>query len=58
MGFPMSEAYNLPVNAKSLVGSVMVNVCGSYYPLHMAMVEVSSQRILVDKAFRYPSALG
>ena len=24
---------------------------GSHYPLHMAMVEVSSQRILVDKAF-------
>ena len=50
MGFPVSEAYGLPVNAKSLVGSVMANVCGSLYPLHMAMVEVSSQRILVDKA--------
>ena len=23
MGFPMSEAYGLPVNAKSLVGSVI-----------------------------------
>ena len=54
MGFPVSEAYGLPVNAKSLVGSVMANVCGSHYPLHMAMVEVSSQRILVDKAVSVP----
>ena len=45
MGFPVSEAYGLPVNAKSLVGSVMANLCGSHYRLHMAMVEVSSQRI-------------
>ena len=51
MGFPVSEIYGLPVNAKSLVGYVMANLCGSHYPLHMAMVEVSSQRILVDKAF-------
>ena len=51
MGFPMSEAYGLPLNAKSLVGSVMANLCGSHYPLHMAMVEVSSQRVLIDKAF-------
>ena len=54
MGFPVSEAYGLPVNAKSLVGSVMANVCGSHYPLQMAMVEVSSLRILVDKAFSVP----
>ena len=51
MGFPMSEAYGLPLNAKSLVGSVMANLCGSHYPLHMVMVEVSSQRVLIDKAF-------
>ena len=57
MGFPVSEAYGLPVNAKSLVGSVMANVCGSHYPLHMAMVEVSSQRILVDKAFSVPKCV-
>ena len=44
MGFPMSEAYGLPLNAKSLVESVMANLCGSHYPLHMAMVEVSSQK--------------
>ena len=57
MGFPMSEAYGLPLNAKSLVGSVMANLCGSHYPLHMAMVEVSSQRILVDKAFSVPKCV-
>ena len=51
MGIPVSEAYSLPTNAKSLVGSVMANLCGSHYPLHMAMVEASSQRVLIDKAF-------
>ena len=35
----------------------MANVCGSHYPLHMAMVEVSSQRILVDKAFSVPECV-
>ena len=57
MGFPMSEAYGLPLNAKPLVGSVMTNLCGSHYRLHMAMVEVSSQRILVDKAFSVPKCV-
>ena len=57
MGFPVSEAYGLPINAKSLVGSVMANLCGSPYPLHMAMVEVSSQRILVGKAFLVPKCV-
>ena len=51
MGFPMSEAHGLLLNAKSLVGSVMANLCGSHYPLHMVMVEVSSQRVIIDKAF-------
>ena len=57
MGFPMSEAYGLPLNAKSLVGSVMANLCGSHYPLHMAMVEVSSQRVLIDNAFSVPKCV-
>ena len=57
MRFPVSEAYGLPVNAKSLVGSVMANLCASHYPLHMAMVEVSSQIILVDKAFSVPKCV-
>ena len=57
MGFPMSEAYGLPLNAKSLIGSVMANLCGSHCPLHMAMVEPSSQRILVDKAFSVPKCV-
>ena len=57
MGFPMSEAYGLPVNAKSLVASVMANLCGSHYPLHMVMVEVSNQRILIDKAFSVPKCV-
>ena len=51
MGFHVSESYSLPMNAKSLVGLVMANLCGSHYPLHMAMVEASSQRVLIDKAF-------
>ena len=57
LGFPMSEAYGLPLNAKSLVGSVMANLCGNHYPLHMAMVEVSSQRVLIDKAFSVPKCV-
>ena len=57
MGFPVSEAYGLPVKAKSLVGSVMANLCGNHYPLQMAMVEVSSQKILVDKAFLVPKCV-
>ena len=57
IGFPMSEAYGLPLNAKSLIGSVMANLCGSHYPLHMAMVEASSQRVLVDKAFSVPKCV-
>ena len=57
MGFPMSEAYGLPLNAKSLIGSMMANLCGSHYPLHMVMVEASSQRVLVDKAFSVPKCV-
>ena len=57
IGFPVSEDYGLPVNAKSLVGSVMFNVRGSHYPLHMALVEVSSQRILLEKAFSVPKCV-
>ena len=30
MGFPVSEAYSLPLKAKSLVGSVMANLCKSH----------------------------
>ena len=57
MGFPISEAYSLPLNANSLVGSVMANIRGSHYSLHMAMVEVSSQKLLIDKAFSVPKCV-
>ena len=57
MGFPVSEAYSLPMNAKSLVGSVMANLCGSHCPLHMAMVGASSQRKTIDKAFSIPKCV-
>ena len=49
LGFPVSEAYSLPTNAKSPVGSVMAN------PLPMEMVAASSQRVLIDKRSRYQS---
>ena len=39
MGFPVSEAYGLAVNAKSLVGSVMANLWPTY-PLHMVVCGV------------------
>ena len=45
------------MNAKSLVGSVMANLCGFHYPLNMAMVEASSQRVLFDKAFSIPKCV-
>ena len=51
MGFPVSEAYSLSVNANYSVESVMANFCGSHHPLQMSMVEASSQRVVVDKAF-------
>ena len=57
MGFPVSEACSLPTNAKSLVGSVMINLCGSHYPLQMAMVEASCQGVLNDKAFSIPKCV-
>ena len=57
MGFPVSEAFRLPMNAKSLVRSVSANLCWSHYPLHMAMVEASSQRVLIDKAFSIPKCV-
>ena len=47
----------MALNAKSLIGSMMANLCGSHYPLHMAMVEASSQRVLVDKAFSVPKCV-
>ena len=55
MGFPVSEAYSLPLNAKSTVGSVMANFCRSHYKLHMPMVEASSQEATTEKLSRYPS---
>ena len=57
MGFPLSEAYSLPMNAKSLVGSVMASWGGKPYLLHMAILEASSQRLLIDKAFSVPKCL-
>ena len=57
MGFPVSEANSLPMNAKFLVSSVMANLCGSHYPLHMAMVEALSQRVLIDTAFSVPKCV-
>ena len=47
-GFPMSEAYSLPMKVKSSVGSIMAKLCGSHYQLHMSMVEASSQRVMID----------
>ena len=57
MGFPVSEANNLPMNVKSLAGSVMATLCGNLHPLQMAMVEASTQRVLIDKAFSLPKCV-
>ena len=55
--FPMSEACSLPINAKSLVGTVTASSCGSHNPLHMSIVEASSQRMMIDKAFSVPNCV-
>ena len=49
MGFPVSEAYSLPMCAKSLMRSVSAN--GSHYRLQKSKVEASSQRVMIDNAF-------
>ena len=35
----------------------MVNLGGSHYPLLMAMVEASNQRVLIDNAFSVPKCV-
>ena len=50
-GIPWSEAYNLPLNAKSVMESVMAIFCGSIYPMHMSVVEVYKKKVLTDRAF-------
>ena len=57
MGFPKSESYGLPTNAKSLVGSVMASFCKINYSVPMVEAEVSSQRILINNAFCFPKYL-
>ena len=57
MGFFVSEAYSLPMNLKSLMGSVMANLCGSHFSLHKAIVEASSQRLLIHKALSGPKCV-
>ena len=37
--------------------SVMANLCGNHYQLHMSMVEASSQRVMFDKVFAAPKCL-
>ena len=49
MGFPVS----LLMYVKSL-GSVIATYCGNHYSLHMSLVEVSSQRVIIDKVFLVP----
>ena len=45
------------MNMKYLMGSVMASLWGSHCPLHMAMVEASSQKLLIDKAFSVPKCV-
>ena len=72
MGFPVSEASSLPMNAKSLVGSKWPNSVGSLvgflveskWPIcveatthYTSSVLASSQRVLIDKAFSIPKSV-
>ena len=35
----------------------MANFCGSHYPLQMSMMEASSHRVMIDKAFSVPNCV-
>ena len=56
-GIPLKEAYSLPMKAKSPVGSVIASICGRNYTLHLSMMDVSSQRVIMDKAFSGPKCV-
>ena len=49
MSFPVSDSYGLPTNAKSLEGSVMSSFFECNHAMHIVMVELPSQKLLIDK---------
>ena len=54
MNFRQGETYRRPSGARYLVGSTLVPMCKSRYPVHFVAVDVRSTRTIVDQAFSVP----
>ena len=54
MNIKQSETYRRPSGARYLVGSKLVPMCKSQYPVHFVAVDVKSTRTVVDQAFSVP----
>ena len=52
-----SEIYRRPSGARYLVGSTLVPMCKSRYPVHFVAVDVKSTRTIVDQAFSVPKCV-
>ena len=51
LGFPVREAYSMPMDTISLLGSVMANFCGSIARYTCQWWKCLSQRVMIDNAF-------
>ena len=51
MNIRNSETYRRPTGARYLVGSILVPMCNSKYPVHFVAVDVKSTSMIVDQAF-------
>ena len=57
MNFRHGETYRRPSGARYLVGSTLVPMCKSRYPVHFVAVDVRSTRTIVDQAFSVPKSI-
>ena len=57
MNIRHSETYRRPSGARYLVGSTLVSMCKSRYPVHFVAVVVKSTRTIVDQAFSVPKCV-
>ena len=57
MNIRHSESYYRPSGARYLVGSTLVPMCKSRYPVHFVAVDVKSTRTIVNQAFSVPKCV-
>ena len=57
MNIRHSETYRRPSGARYSVGSTLVPMCKSRYPVHFVAVGVKSTRTIVDQAFSVPKCV-